>query len=69
MEDKVYFNPGDMVSLEGMRSPIMKVSDVIKEGNQLIGIECFWFTTTYVVQRCVFNTKDLTMRCKATPND
>ena len=68
-EDRVYFMPGDMVTLRQdiPNKPIMlvvkKETSMFKNKNQedniLRGIKCRWFTTSGQVQESVFNTKDL----------
>ena len=68
--DKVYFVPGQLVTLKQdiPNKPVMLV--VKKEtlmlkhtsdykDNILKGIRCRWFTTTGELQETVFNTKDL----------
>lgn len=66
-EDKIYFKPGEVVTLRQdiPNKPIMlvvrKVSTIIKkqEDSNLRGILCRWFTTDGTLQENVFNTKDL----------
>ncbi len=70
--DKIYFLPGDLVTLkqELPNKPIMLVvkketltfrPDKDKEEKEdfFKGIRCRWFTTTQELQESVFNTKDL----------
>lgn len=69
MEDeKIYFLPGDRVTIKQdiPNKPIMIV--VKKETNMfknqsdapsLKGIKCRWFTTDGLLQEAVWNTKDL----------
>lgn len=70
--DKIYFLPGDLVTLkqELPNKPIMLVvkketltfrPDKDKEDKEdfFKGIRCRWFTTTQELQESVFNTKDL----------
>lgn len=70
--DKIYFLPGDLVTLkqELPNKPIMLVvkketltfrPDKDKEDREdfFKGIRCRWFTTTQELQESVFNTKDL----------
>ena len=69
MEDKIYFLPGDVVSLKQNipNKPIMIVvkketsllKNKISEDNILKGIRCRWFTTTNQLQEAIFNTRDL----------
>ena len=70
--DKIYFLPGDLVTLkqELPNKPIMLVvkketltfrPDRDKEEKEdfFKGIRCRWFTTTQELQESIFNTKDL----------
>lgn len=71
MEENVFFNPGQVVTLKQdiPNKPIMIV--VRKENytlfknreedkrNILRGIRCRWFTTSGELQEDIFNTKDL----------
>ena len=72
MEEKVFFTPGDMVTLKQDLpfKPIMMVKSVDKTSfrsggtiseskSVLFGITCFWFTSTFEYQEKRFNTKDL----------
>ena len=67
MDDKVYFQPGDIVSLKKdiPNKPIMivvkKVTTVFKneQESSLKGIKCRWFTTDGLLQEAIWNTKDL----------
>lgn len=69
MEDKIYFKPGDVVSLKQNipNKPIMIVvkketsifKNKISEDNILKGIRCRWFTTDGTLQEAIFSTKDL----------
>lgn len=67
MEDsKVFFMPGDLVTLKQdiPNKPIMLVVKketyiYKKEDQSLKGIRCRWFTKDGVLQEEVFNTKDL----------
>ena len=69
MEDKIFFQPGDVVTIRQdiPNRPIMivveKVNSMIgknedKEGI-LRGIRCRWFTKDGHMEEGVFNTKDL----------
>lgn len=65
--DKIYFQPGDLVTLKKdiPNKPIMivvkKVTTVFKNENEssLKGIRCRWFTTDGLLQEAIWNTKDL----------
>ena len=67
MEDKIYFQPGEVVTLKQdignvpKMLVVKKVTTVFKnkDTDGLIGIKCRWFTTDGVLQEAVFNTKDL----------
>lgn len=69
MEDKIYFLPGNVVSLKQNipNKPIMIVvkketsllKNKISEDNILKGIRCRWFTTDGTLQEAIFSTKDL----------
>lgn len=67
-EQKVYFTPGDVVTIRQNipYKPIMivvrKESSIIKQGDGkdiLKGIKCRWFTKDGLLQEAVFNTKDI----------
>lgn len=65
-EDKIYFMPGDLVTLK-QDVPYKPVMLVVKketytykkEDQTLKGIRCRWFTKDGILQEEVFNTKDL----------
>lgn len=77
MEDneKIYFNPGDVVRIKHSISNKMNMLVIDKVTNPICtsknnrftdpnksilrGIRCVWFTTDGRVQEYVFNTKDL----------
>lgn len=73
MEDKIFLNPGEMVTLKQdiPNKPVMlvvkKETSVFKHDSKrlndkkpiLIGIRCRWFTTTGELQEATFSTKDL----------
>ena len=69
MEEKVYFMPGDVVTVRQdiPNKPIMivvkKETSIFKNAsdsnNILKGIRCRWFTTDNTFQEAVWNTKDL----------
>ena len=68
-QNKIYFLPGDVVTLKQdiPNKPIMLVirketsllKNKISEDNILKGIKCRWFTTDGQLQEAVWNTKDL----------
>lgn len=65
-EEKIYFKPGDCVTLrqhEVMHSPVMlvlrKETTIFKDNSNFKGIKCRWFTDSGLMQEAVFNTKDL----------
>lgn len=67
MEDKVYFNPGEVVRLrqDALDSPNMLV--VKREAKYMcgagksffLGIKCRWFAKDHTLHEAIFNTKDL----------
>jgi len=71
MEEKVFFTPGDVVTLKQNlpNKPIMMVKSVDKTSFRddrstdskpvLFGITCIWFTDSGEIQEKRFNTKDL----------
>lgn len=73
MEEKIFLNPGEIVTLKQdiPNKPVMlvvkKETSVFKHDNKrlndkkpiLIGIRCRWFTTTGELQEATFSTKDL----------
>ena len=73
MEDNIYFNAGQVVTLKQdiPNKPVMlvvkKETSLFKHGGTrtldkkpiLIGIRCRWFTTSGELQESIFNTKDL----------
>lgn len=69
MEDKVFFSPGDIVTIRQNipNKPIMlverKVNNIMKHDDEkdgiLRGIRCRWFTNDGFLQEAIFNTKDL----------
>ena len=73
-EDKIFYKPGDIVTIkQGIPDrPIMVVvkketltfrnKDKKEKEDYFIGIRCRWFTTRREIQEAVFNTKDL-IRC------
>lgn len=65
-EDKIYFKPGDCVTLKQnkvMHSPVMlvlrKEAALFKDSPSLKGLRCRWFTDSGLLQEAVFNTRDL----------
>ena len=73
MEEKIFLNPGELVTLKQdiPNKPVMlvvkKETSVFKHDSKrlndkkpiLIGIRCRWFTTTGELQEATFSTKDL----------
>ena len=68
MEDKIFFSPGDVVTIRQNipNKPIMlvdrKVNNMISKDDKegiLRGIRCRWFTEDGHMEEGVFNTKDL----------
>lgn len=74
MEESVFFNPGDVVTLRQdiPNKPTMlvikKETSLFKHDKDrdtdrktlLTGIKCRWFTSQGELQEAIFNTKDLT---------
>lgn len=65
-EDKIFFKPGDCVTLRQckvMYSPVMlvlrKETALFKDSQGFKGIKCRWFTDSGLLQEAVFNTKDI----------
>lgn len=71
MEEKIFFLPGDTVTLKQdlPNKPIMLVvqkelyslrpKSKTEEKSPLKGIKCRWFTVDGLMQEAIFNTKDL----------
>ena len=73
MEEKIFLNPGEIVTLKQdiPNKPVMlvvkKETSVFKHDSKrlndkkpiLIGIRCRWFTTTGELQEATFSTRDL----------
>lgn len=69
MEDKIYFMPGDTVTLKQdiPNRPTMLVikavtsifKNKVDKRDVLKGIRCRWFTSDGTMQEAIFNTKDL----------
>ena len=68
MEDKVYFVPGELVTVrqELPNKPIMLVIGketmafrISDKSEQFKGMRCRWFTKDGFLQEAVFSTKDL----------
>lgn len=68
-EEKVFFSPGDIVTLD-KDIPFKPTMLVVKKENSIIkynkdqhellkGIRCRWFTKDGFLQEAIFNTKDL----------
>ena len=63
-EDKIYFRPGDVVTLRQhtkMHCPAMLIitKDYSSFKDGMLGMRCRWFTTTNQLQEAIFNTRDL----------
>lgn len=70
-DSKVYFNPGDIVTVKHSipNKPVMFVvekvtrsmfnKDTNEKDNVFLGIKCRWFDTTGCLQEALFSTKDL----------
>lgn len=70
-EEKIYFMPGDVVTLKQNipNKPVMivvkKITNVFKNSpleqatSALKGILCRWFTQDGYIQEAIFNTKDI----------
>ncbi len=71
MDEKIFFSPGDVVTIRQdiPNKPIMlvvkKVNNLMKHSEDkegiLRGIRCRWFTTDGRLQEDIFNTKDLVL--------
>lgn len=71
MEEKVYFLPGEVVTLKQdlpnkpemivvkRETKTFKINKTSEKEDYFIGIKCRWFTTAGAVQEAIFNTKDL----------
>lgn len=71
IEEKIYFNPGDLVKVRHEKLenvPVMYVLEKItrniatKEGsneNVFVGIRCRYFDKNQVLREAIFSTKDL----------
>lgn len=66
-DDKVFFQPGDLVEIRQdiPNKPIMLVSrierNILKNNGKdlLKGVKCRWFTKDQYLQEAIFSTKDL----------
>lgn len=67
-DDKIYFQPGDIVQMKQEipnkpKMVVMKIErSLIKREDQsqyLRGLKCRWFTADGLLQEAVFSTKDL----------
>jgi uncharacterized protein YodC (DUF2158 family) len=60
-DEKVYFIPGNIVTLKHAlpNAPTMLVQEVVNNKNAFKGIKCIWFTTGQNIQEAIFSTKDL----------
>lgn len=68
MEDKVYFKPGQVVTLNKkipnaptkmMVNKIEKLKVVATRDNLFLGVSCIWFSSDNKLQEYRFNSKDL----------
>ena len=71
MEEKVFYLPGEVVTLRQdipykpkmivvkKETMTLRPSKDEKRDDYFIGIRCRWFSTEGVLQEAVFNTKDL----------
>lgn len=71
LDEKVYYNPGDLVTIKHdlENKPIMWVvektsrslynKDTNEKENVFLGIKCRWFDANQVLQEALFSTKDL----------
>ena len=71
LEDKIYFNPGDIVTIKHdiPNKPTMFVlekstrslynKDTQEKENVFLGIKCRWFDKNQCLQEGLFSTKDL----------
>lgn len=75
MEEKVYFMPGDIVTIKQdipnkptmlvLKKEVSILKNKLAEDNILKGIKCRWFTTDGQLQEAIFNTKDIILIQKA----
>lgn len=71
MEDKTFFQPGNVVKLKQVIAftpkMIVKSIDKVTQRNDsrstFLGVTCFWFTSEGRYQEQRFNTKDLEILC------
>lgn len=68
MEDKIFFSPGDVVTIrqdipnKPKMLVVKKVNSIMNREDKdgvLRGIRCRWFTKDGFLQEEIFNTKDL----------
>jgi len=68
LKPRIYFSPGDIVRVKhdipNRPNMVVKTVDKIENPTKddthgLLGITCFWYDTTMVIQQLRFNTKDL----------
>lgn len=69
MDDKIYFSPGDIVTLKQdipnkpkmvvVRKEMSILRNKVSEDNVLKGIKCRWFAEGGFLQEATWNTKDL----------
>lgn len=75
MEEKVYFMPGDIVTIKQdipnkptmlvLKKEVSILKNKSAEDNILKGIKCRWFATDGQLQEAIFNTKDIILIQKA----
>lgn len=65
-KELVYFNPGNVVKVKHLPdSPLMVVKqankfwDAASGSGKLLGIRCYWFSSTGTYHEEVFSSKDL----------
>ena len=67
-EDKVYFQPGDVVQIKQdvankPKMVVIRIERSIMKNNEgrdyLRGVRCRWFSSDQKLQEAVFSTKDL----------
>lgn len=71
LEDKVFFTPGDIVTIRQdlenkpemivikKETLLIKIKNSTDKEDYFRGIRCRWFTTDKLLQEAVFSTKDL----------
>lgn len=69
MEEKIFFMPGDLVTLKKdiankptmivVKKEMSLLKNKLSDDNILKGIKCRWFTDNGFLQEAIWNTKDL----------